>query len=55
MLLTFRVHIFCVLVCGTYARFIRWDRDGAIVIRRFDYVYQTSPLPRWLLLSLRLS
>ena len=36
----FRVHIFCVLVCGKYARFIRWDRDGAIVTRRFDYVNQ---------------
>ena len=34
----FRVHIFCVLVCGNYARFIRWDRDGAIVTRRFDYI-----------------
>ncbi|KAF8234088.1 hypothetical protein L208DRAFT_1394550, partial [Tricholoma matsutake] len=34
----FRVHIFSVLVCGTYARFIRWDRDGATVTRRFNYI-----------------
>jgi hypothetical protein len=34
----FRVHTFCVLVCGKYARFIRWDRDGATVTRRFDYI-----------------
>jgi len=36
----FRVHIFCVLVCGNYARFIRWDRDGAIVTGRFNYIKQ---------------
>ena len=34
----FRVHNFCLLVCGEYARFIRWDRDGATVTRRFDYI-----------------
>ena len=34
----FRVHIFCVLLCGKYARLIRWDRDGAIVTRRFSYI-----------------
>jgi hypothetical protein len=34
----FRVHNFCVLVCGTYARFILWDRVGAIVTQRFDYI-----------------
>ena len=34
----FRVHIFCVLVCGKYARFIRWDCDGATVTQRFDYI-----------------
>jgi Fungal protein kinase len=36
----FRVHTFCVLVCGTYARFIRWDRDGATVTERFNYIQQ---------------
>jgi hypothetical protein len=34
----FRVHSFCVLVCGKYARFIRWDRGGATVTRRFNYI-----------------
>jgi len=36
----FRVHIFCVLICGKYARFIRWDRDGATVTRRFNYIQE---------------
>ncbi|RDB29803.1 hypothetical protein Hypma_013875 [Hypsizygus marmoreus] len=35
--LQFRTHIFSVLLCGAYARFIRWDRTGAIVSARFDY------------------
>jgi hypothetical protein len=34
----FCVHIFCVLVCRTYARFICWDHDGAIVTWRFNYI-----------------
>ena len=34
----FRVHAFCVLVCGKFARFIRWDRDGATVTERFSYI-----------------
>lgn len=29
---------FLCIVCGKYARFIRWDRDGATVTRRFDYI-----------------
>jgi hypothetical protein len=33
----FCIHIFCVLVCGMYARFICWDRDGAIVTWCFNY------------------
>ena len=36
----YRIHTFCVLVCGEYARLIRWDPDGAIVTRRFDYIQQ---------------
>ncbi|RDB30106.1 hypothetical protein Hypma_013849 [Hypsizygus marmoreus] len=35
--LQFRTHVFSVLLCGTYARFIRWDRTGAIVSSRFNY------------------
>ena len=40
----FRVHLFSVLICGEYARFIRWDRSGAIVTRRFDYSKQPHVL-----------
>jgi hypothetical protein len=34
----FRVHIFCVLICTKYARFIHSDRNGATVTGRFDYI-----------------
>lgn len=37
MAMQFRSHLFSVLICGKYARFIRWDRSCAIVSRRFDY------------------
>ncbi|KAK0472345.1 hypothetical protein IW261DRAFT_1286387, partial [Armillaria novae-zelandiae] len=30
-------HLFTILVCGRFARFIRWDQSGAIVSKRFDY------------------
>ncbi|KAF9486843.1 hypothetical protein BDN71DRAFT_1425728 [Pleurotus eryngii] len=42
MAMQFRSHLFSILVCGRYARFIRWDRSCAIVTRRFDYT--TYPL-----------
>ncbi|KAF9489179.1 hypothetical protein BDN71DRAFT_1499191 [Pleurotus eryngii] len=37
MAMQFRSHLFSVLICGKYARFIRWDRSCAILSRRFDY------------------
>ncbi|KAG9223421.1 hypothetical protein CCMSSC00406_0007608 [Pleurotus cornucopiae] len=37
MAMQFRSHLFSVLICGKYARFIRWDRSCAIVSRRFNY------------------
>ncbi|KAG9223402.1 hypothetical protein CCMSSC00406_0007589 [Pleurotus cornucopiae] len=37
MAMQFRSHLFSVLICGKYTRFIRWDRSCAIVSRRFDY------------------
>jgi Fungal protein kinase len=40
----FRVHAFSVLMCGTFARLIRWDRDGATVTRRFNYDSQPQIL-----------
>ena len=36
----FRIHTFCVLACGKSARFIRWDRGGAIVTESFDFVQE---------------
>ncbi|KAF9268609.1 hypothetical protein L218DRAFT_891932 [Marasmius fiardii PR-910] len=38
-----RTHCFSVMIVGTYARLIRWDRAGAIVTSRFNYVRK-----RWL-------
>ena len=35
--MTFRAHFFSILILGRYARFIRWDRRGAVVTHRFDY------------------
>ena len=40
----FRVHAFTVLICGTFARLIRWDRDGATVTRWFNYNQQPQTL-----------
>jgi hypothetical protein len=37
LLLTWGV-IFCVLVCGKYAKFICLNHDGATVTQRFDYI-----------------
>jgi hypothetical protein len=33
----FRTHVFSLLICGSFARFIRWDRASAFVSERFDY------------------
>lgn len=33
----FRVHVFAVLVCGKFARFMRWDRCVAVITQRFEY------------------
>ncbi|KAG7088727.1 hypothetical protein E1B28_012695 [Marasmius oreades] len=32
-----RTHCFSVLVVGTYARLVRWDRAGAVVTSKFSY------------------
>jgi hypothetical protein len=34
----FHVHTFTLSICGSSARFIRWDRSGAIVTRSFEYI-----------------
>ena len=33
-----RTFIFSIIVMGCFARIIRWDRSGAVVTHRFDYV-----------------
>ncbi|KAG7093803.1 hypothetical protein E1B28_007445 [Marasmius oreades] len=42
-----RTHCFSILVIGTFARLIRWDRAGAVVTPRFDYT-RTSWLQKFL-------
>ncbi|KAF8884541.1 hypothetical protein CPB85DRAFT_1567002 [Mucidula mucida] len=37
MFLSYRKHFMSVVVFGTYARLIFWDRCGAVVSRRFNY------------------
>jgi hypothetical protein len=36
----FRVHVFSLSICANTVRFIRWDRCGAVVSARFDYLQQ---------------
>ncbi|KAI0090924.1 hypothetical protein BDY19DRAFT_664127 [Irpex rosettiformis] len=43
-----RVHLFMLFIAGNVARFIRWDRAGAIVSASFDYVEDSKPLMRFL-------
>jgi hypothetical protein len=33
----FRSHLFSILICGGYARLLRWDRSGAVVSQAFNY------------------
>ncbi|KAK0211571.1 hypothetical protein IW262DRAFT_1486011 [Armillaria fumosa] len=42
MMVQHRSHLFTILICGRFARFIRWDRSGAIVSRRFDYTQEKT-------------
>ncbi|KAF9255747.1 hypothetical protein L218DRAFT_991737 [Marasmius fiardii PR-910] len=37
MTVQYRTHLFQLVIFGTYARFLRWDRSCAIVSQRFDY------------------
>ncbi|KAH9482222.1 hypothetical protein JR316_0004319 [Psilocybe cubensis] len=37
MSMAFRTHFFSMMILGHYARFIHWDRSGAVVTSRFDY------------------
>ncbi|KAK0475292.1 hypothetical protein EDD18DRAFT_1218735 [Armillaria luteobubalina] len=44
MMVQHRSHLFTTLICGRFARFIRWDRSGAIVSKRFDYTKEKTLL-----------
>ncbi|KAI5115112.1 hypothetical protein M0805_002833 [Coniferiporia weirii] len=41
---SFRTHVFSVLIFGCKARFIRWDRAGAIVSEPVDYIERPNDL-----------
>lgn len=43
-----RTHLFQILIMGTYARFIRWDRSGIIASERFDYTNHPMILAEFL-------
>ncbi|KAH9486112.1 hypothetical protein JR316_0000176 [Psilocybe cubensis] len=38
MSMSFRSHFFSLLILGEFARFMRWDRRGAVVSTRFSYI-----------------
>ncbi|KAG2043088.1 hypothetical protein BDR03DRAFT_1005979 [Suillus americanus] len=44
----FRRFGFSILLCGSWARFVYWDRSGAVVSRRFDYTSNFIPLAEFL-------
>ncbi|KAH8099769.1 hypothetical protein BXZ70DRAFT_216639 [Cristinia sonorae] len=39
-----RTSTLSLLICGHHARFIRWDRSGAVVSHHFDYCAEPLPL-----------
>lgn len=43
-----RTFMFSLLICGSHACFIRWDRAGAIVTKHFDYHQQPRFLAEFL-------
>ena len=51
----FRTHLFSILICGPLARFILWDRAGAIFTKSFDYVKDPRLLVRFFYNYVRLS
>ena len=44
-----RLHSFTLLICGTHARFMRWDRSAVIVSASFDYKKEPEHLANYLL------
>lgn len=45
-----RTHFYMVFIFHPFVRFIRWDRAGAIITRRVNYVEDCTPLVRFLYL-----
>ncbi|THH29054.1 hypothetical protein EUX98_g5131 [Antrodiella citrinella] len=50
-----RNFIYALLICGSHARFIRWDRSGTIVSEHFDYIKAPHHLTEFLVRYGRLS
>ncbi|THH26779.1 hypothetical protein EUX98_g7406 [Antrodiella citrinella] len=50
-----RNFIYSLLICGSHARFIRWDRSGTIVSEHFDYTKKPRHLTEFLVRYGRLS
>ena len=46
--------LFQILICGSKARFFRWDRSSALVTQAFDYVKEPRYLLEFLLGYMRL-
>ena len=44
----YRTHIFQLFLCGTTARFLRYDHAAAIVSESFNYITNSSPLVEFL-------
>ena len=44
----FRIHLYSILICGKYARLVRWERDRAVVTERFDYQNSKNPLTEFI-------
>ncbi|KAF4579739.1 Fungal-type protein kinase domain-containing protein [Pleurotus pulmonarius] len=45
-----RTHLYMVYVFHPFVRFVRWDRSGAIVTERVNYIKNSAPLMRFLYL-----
>lgn len=43
-----RVFLYQLVLCNRYARFVRWDRNGAVATERFDYTNKPSVLAEFL-------
>jgi len=44
----FRIHLYSILICGKYARLVRWECDHAVVTEHFDYQNSKNPLTEFI-------